>query len=67
MVDVQGLMGDSIDNIPGVPGVGPKTASALIQHFGSLEAMLEQVNEIDRMPLRAMMSHARPEGRRWPA
>ena len=52
VVDVQGLMGDSIDNIPGVPGVGPKTASALIKHFGSLEAMLEQVNEIDRMPLR---------------
>ena len=52
VVDVQGLMGDSVDNIPGVPGVGPKTASALIQYFGSLERMLERTDEIDRVPIR---------------
>jgi len=35
-----------------VPGVGPKTASALIQHFGSLESVLERTDEIDRVPIR---------------
>ncbi len=44
--DLLALMGDSIDNIPGVPGVGPKTASALIHHFGSLEALLDRTDEI---------------------
>ncbi|MCC6847718.1 MAG: DNA polymerase I [Deltaproteobacteria bacterium] len=39
-VDVIGLMGDAIDNIPGIKGVGEKTASALIRHAGSLEALL---------------------------
>jgi DNA polymerase-1 len=44
--DVLALMGDSIDNVPGIPGVGPKTASALIREFGSLEGMLARVDEI---------------------
>ena len=38
--DVLGLMGDSVDNIPGVPGIGPKTASKLINEHGDLEAVL---------------------------
>ena len=38
--DVLALMGDSVDNVPGVPGVGPKTASKLIQEYGDLEAVL---------------------------
>ena len=38
--DVLALMGDSVDNVPGVPGIGPKTATQLIQQFGDLETVL---------------------------
>jgi DNA polymerase-1 len=41
MIDVQALMGDSVDNVPGVPGIGPKTAAQLINEFGTLEAVLQ--------------------------
>ncbi len=44
--DVLALMGDSVDNVPGVPGVGPKTASALVAHFGSLDALLSRLEEV---------------------
>ncbi|MEM8836316.1 MAG: DNA polymerase I [Planctomycetota bacterium] len=43
VIDVQALTGDSTDNVPGVPGVGIKTASALINEFGSLDAVLAEV------------------------
>jgi DNA polymerase I len=44
--DVLALMGDSVDNVPGVAGIGPKTASELINKFGSLEALLAGASEI---------------------
>jgi DNA polymerase-1 len=44
--DFIGLKGDTSDNIPGVPGIGDKTASELLQRFGSLEKVLESVDEI---------------------
>lgn len=46
VVDVQALSGDSIDNIPGVAGIGPKTAAQLVEEYGSLEGILEHVHEI---------------------
>lgn len=46
VIDMLGLMGDSADNIPGCPGVGPKTAIQLIQQFGSVENLLEHTDEL---------------------
>ncbi|KPF84327.1 DNA polymerase I [alpha proteobacterium AAP38] len=46
VVDVQALAGDSVDNVPGVPGIGIKTAAQLITEYGSLEALLERAGEI---------------------
>jgi len=46
VLDVLALMGDSADNIPGVPGIGPKIAAELIERFGSLEEVLENASEI---------------------
>lgn len=46
VVDVQALAGDSSDHVPGVPGIGVKTAAELIQTFGNLEALLDRVQEI---------------------
>ena len=45
-VDVLALMGDSSDNVPGVPGVGAKGALALIQEYGSVEAVLENAERV---------------------
>jgi DNA polymerase-1 len=52
VIDVMGLMGDSSDNIPGVKGVGPKTAAELIQKFGSIENVYARIDEIDKKKLR---------------
>ncbi|SEP07951.1 DNA polymerase I [Salinihabitans flavidus] len=46
VVDVQALAGDSVDNIPGAPGIGIKTAALLINEFGSLEELLDRAEEI---------------------
>lgn len=46
VIDMLGLMGDASDNIPGCPGVGPKTAIQLIQQFGSIENMLAHTSEL---------------------
>lgn len=48
MLDVMGLSGDTSDNIPGVPGIGQKTALSLIQQFGTLETLYERVDEITK-------------------
>ena len=46
--DYLGLVGDSVDNIPGVPGIGPKTAATLIESFGGVEEILARTGEIPR-------------------
>lgn len=46
VIDYLGMMGDASDNIPGIPGVGAKTASKLLNQYGSMEAMYEQADEI---------------------
>jgi DNA polymerase-1 len=57
--DVLALMGDKVDNIPGVPGIGPKTASQLIADFGSLEAVLASAETIAKPKLKqSLIDHA---------
>lgn len=46
MIDLQALTGDSTDNIPGIPGIGPKTAALLISEFGDLDTILARASEI---------------------
>jgi DNA polymerase-1 len=46
MIDLQALCGDSTDNVPGVPGIGPKTAAQLLEEFGDLETLLSRAHEI---------------------
>jgi DNA polymerase-1 len=50
--DYLGLKGDTSDNIPGVPGIGDKTARELLQRFGCLERLLDRVDEISKPKLR---------------
>jgi DNA polymerase-1 len=57
--EVLALMGDSVDNVPGVPGVGPKTAAQLIQQFGDLESVLANAGTIAKPKLRQnLIEHA---------
>lgn len=58
VADFLGLAGDAVDNIPGVPGIGAKTAAALLGHFGSLDALLARVEEVPFLRLRGAASHA---------
>jgi DNA polymerase-1 len=59
VVDVQALAGDPVDNVPGVPGIGIKTAAQLITEYGDLESLLARASEI-RQPKRreALLEHA---------
>ncbi|HYV00854.1 MAG TPA: 5'-3' exonuclease H3TH domain-containing protein, partial [Actinomycetota bacterium] len=57
-LDYVALKGDTSDNIPGVPGVGEKTASRLVQDFGSIEALLERTSEIKGRLRQAIEEHA---------
>ena len=52
VVEILGLMGDTSDNIPGVPGIGPKTAQRLIGEYGSVEAVIENAERLHNVKLR---------------
>ncbi|MEA3002437.1 MAG: polymerase [Sphingomonadales bacterium] len=57
--EVLALMGDSVDNVPGVPGIGPKTAAQLIQQYGDVENVLAHAGEIAKPKLRQnLIDHA---------
>jgi 5'-3' exonuclease len=58
IADYLGLTGDAIDNIPGVPGIGAKTAAILLAHFGSLDELLERVAEVPFLRMRGSAQHA---------
>lgn len=59
VIDVQALMGDSTDNVPGVFGIGPKKAAELINEFGSLDNLYENLDSIKNERLRNLLSSSR--------
>lgn len=52
VADYLALMGDAVDNIPGIPGIGAKTAAALLAHFGTLDALLARSDEVAFLRMR---------------
>src|SRR3569623_1481677 len=59
IIDVQTLCGDSTDNVPGVPGIGVKTAAELLKTYGTLEKLLDCLNEIKQPKRReSLMTNA---------
>ncbi|MDE2140333.1 MAG: DNA polymerase I, partial [Gammaproteobacteria bacterium] len=52
MIDYLALVGDSSDNIPGVSGIGPKTAAPLLEHFGTLESLYARLDEVPQLAVR---------------
>ncbi|MBX3532425.1 MAG: DNA polymerase I [Rhizobiaceae bacterium] len=59
MIDLQSLTGDSVDNVPGVPGIGPKTAAQLLEEYGDLETLLARAGEIKQQKRREnLIEHA---------
>ena len=61
VVDVQALAGDSVDNVPGAPGIGIKTAALLINEFGSLEELLDRAGEIKQPKRRETLIEKRDQ------
>ena len=56
MADYLALTGDAVDNIPGVPGVGPKSASALLAHFGDFDTLYDRLDEVQHLGIRGAKS-----------
>jgi len=64
VVDWLSLIGDNVDNIPGVPGVGPKTATDLLRQFGTIEAMYQRLGEVSSERVRNALTSAAENVRR---
>jgi DNA polymerase-1 len=64
IVDWLSLLGDSVDNIPGVPGVGPKTATDLLKKFGSVDGIYGRLSEVKSERIRAALKTAETDVRR---
>ncbi len=71
IADYLALTGDAVDNIPGVTGIGPKSAAVLLAHFGSLDALLERLDEVPSLrrrgaaQLAARLREQRPQALLW--
>lgn len=64
--DYLGLVGDSVDDIPGVPGVGPRTAAVLISELGSLDDIASDMEAVARLPVRGASRLAQKLTEHWP-
>ncbi len=63
--DILALTGDTSDNIPGIPGIGPKTALKLIKQFGTIENLIQNLNELKTARIRAQISEKKNELSLW--
>jgi len=61
VADLKALAGDASDNIPGVPGVGAKTASRLLQHYGTLDGIYDHIDDVTPARLQKLLGEARSE------
>jgi len=61
VIDVQSLMGDSSDNVPGVPGIGPKKAAELISEFGTLDNLYANLDSVKNERIRNLLRDNRPQ------
>ena len=65
MIDFKALKGDTTDNIPGIPGVGEKTAAKLVQDYGSLDGIYDSIDAVQPEKLRAKLAEHRDDVFRW--
>ena len=61
MIDFKALKGDTTDNIPGIPGVGDKTAAKLLQDFGTVEGIYARLDEVTPEKLRVKLAEHRDQ------
>ena len=66
VIEILGLAGDQSDNIPGVPGIGPKTAQRLIEEFGSVEGVLQNIDKVRNPKTRESLRSVRRPGQNEP-